>query len=432
MLSRRRFLRAAGVTLALPFMPSLGWKAFARESAVRAPMRYGFMYMPNGFNQAAFNPAKAGAAWNLTPTLEPLAAVRDQISLFTGLDRTFMPGTSVHGQCGSCWLSSSPPTETLDGGFPTNITLDQMIARQVGQDTVFRSLELSTNDHQDNRETKYFESISWYGPGYAANTEKNPRNLFRRIFGSPAAGLSDRSILDAVLDDARSLQGQLGRDDQAKLGEYLESVRSTERRIQHAEAAARRLGPPPFSEPEGIPEERSAYIRLMGDLMVLAFQNDLSRVATLLVDPERWDSPRMYHGLFDKPENHHVLTHTKGDEAATKVALIDRFHIAQYAYIIERLRSIPEGEGTLLDNCLICAGSGISDGDSHNYNDLQLLVAGKGGGALQPGLHHHFKGSVPLANLWLSVARHAGVDTPRFADSTASLDNILKPVSILS
>lgn len=427
-ITRRHFLQAAGITLALPFLPSLGWRAFAREKAFRPPLRFGFFYTPNGYNQAAFNPATAGLNWEITPTLQPLAGLRDQITLCTGLDRTFMPGTSVHGQCGSCWLSSSPPTETLDGGFPTNTTLDQVIAREVGNETVFPSLELSTNDHRDNRETKYFESISWYGPGYAANTEKNPRNLFKRIYGAPESGVLGQSILDTLGADARSLRTRLGGADRVKLDEYLETVRATERRIQRAEEAARRLGPPPFPEPGGIPEDRGEYLRLMGDLIVLAFQNDLTRVASLLVDPERWDSPRLYHGVFDKPENHHVLTHTKGPEALAKVALIDRFHMAQFAYIVERLRSVPEGDGTLLDHCVFCAGSGISDGDSHAYQDLQVIVAGRGGGAIEPGRHWHFDGNAPLANLWLSIARLAGARMDRFADSDGPLERVVHPL----
>jgi hypothetical protein len=140
--------------------------------------------------------------------------------------------------------------------------------------------------------------------------------------------------------------------------------------------SAQRLGIPPLPEPAGIPEQRGDYLRLMADLIVHAFQNDLTRVATLLIDPERWDSPRMYHGVFDKPQNHHVLTHTKGPEALARVAEIDRFHIAQFAYVVERLRAIPEREGTLLDNCVLCVGSDINDGNEHNYKDLQVVLAG--------------------------------------------------------
>lgn len=420
--SRRQFLRAAGVSLALPFLPSLGWRAFAQTSATtKPPQRFAFVYTPNGYNQKTFVPSATGADWELTPALAPLAKLKSDITLITGLDRAFVPGTGVHAQCGSCWLTSSPPEQTLDGGFPTNTSLDQILARQLGGDTALPSLELSCNDRTDNKETKYFESISWYGPGYAANTEKNPRNVFRRLFGQASGDATQRSVLDAVLADATSLRARLGRDDQQKLDEYLGSVRETERRIQLAEKAAARIARAPLPEPAGIPARRDDYLRLMGDLIVHAFALDLTRVATLVVDPERWDSPRLFDGVFDKPQNHHVLTHTKGDEAKDKLTQIDRFHVEQFAYVVEKLKSLRDGDGTLLDRTTLVMGSGISDGDSHNYADLQVLLAG---GAMKRG-HFHFAGKKPLADLWLTLAHRAGVKRDRFADSTGGLPEIL-------
>jgi hypothetical protein len=413
MINRRQFLRATGVTIALPFFESL-----AKAAAPSAVQRYAFIYTPNGYYQKAMLPEKLIPGFSpleLTQALEPLARVKDDITLISGLDRQFVPGTGVHAQCGSCWLTSSAPQETLDGGFPTNTTLDQLIARQIGQDTALASLELSANDFADNKETKYFECISWYGPGYAASTEKNPRSVFQRLFGQGQGGPA-RSVLDTILADARDLQKRLGREDQAKLGEYLDSVRSTEQRIQLAEAAARRIGKPPLPEPKGIPEKRGDYLRLMADLFVHAFRNDLTRVATLLIDPERWDSPRMYHDVFDKPQNHHVLTHTKGDEAKAKLTQIDRFHMEFYAHVVERLKAMG-----LLDSTTLVMGSGISDGDSHNYADLEVLIAG---GPWKRG-HFHYEGKHPLADLWLTIAQQAGVKRERFADSAGVLNAIL-------
>jgi Protein of unknown function (DUF1552) len=419
--SRRVFLRGVGVKIVLPFLPSLSWHAFARENASsKSPQRFAFIYTPNGYNQKTFIPEQTGPDWELTSALAPLKNMKSDVTLVTGLDRAFVPGTGVHAQCGSCWLTSSPPEQTLDGGFPTNVSLDQLIARQIGQDTALPSLELSTNDHVDNKETKYFESIAWYGPGYAANTEKNPRRVFQRLFGSVNSG-STKSVLDVVHADATSLRKRLGRDDQAKLDEYLDSVRATEHRIQRAEKAAARIKQPPISEPAGIPEYRGDYVRIMGDLIIHAFQLDLTRVATLVVDPERWDSPRMFHGVFEQPQNHHVLTHTKGDEAKDKLTQIDRFHVAQFAYIVEKLKSIREGDGTLLDSCFVSMGSGISDGDSHNYADLEVLLAG---GTMQRG-HFRYEGKRPLADLWLTLARQAGVKLERFADSTEILKELV-------
>jgi hypothetical protein len=409
MMNRRHFLRAAGVTMGLPFFESLA------KAAAPAPQRFAFIYTPNGYNQASFLPKTRGLDWELTPTLEPLAGVKGDITLVTGLDRQFVGGTGVHAQCGSCWLTSSAPQETLDGGFPTNTTLDQIIARQIGADSLLPSLELSTNDFTDNKETRYYESISWYAPGYAANVEKNPRTVFQRLFGKPDADAT-RSVLDAVMADAKALNARLGGDDQEKLGEYLESVRATEKRIQKAEQIAKQIHKPTLAEPAGIPESRSDYLRLQAELFVLAFQNDLTRVATLVIDPERWDSPRMFHGLFDKPQNHHVLTHTKGDEAKAAVAKIDRFHVEFYAHIVERLKATG-----LLDSTTLVMGSGISDGDQHNYADLEVLIAG---GGWKRG-HFHYEGKRPLADLWLTMAQSAGVKRERFADSTGAIAGLI-------
>ena len=411
-MNRRHFLRATGIALGLPFLES-----FARAVPAAPPKRFAFLYTPNGYLQSKLLPGKSVPGFSplaLTPTLEPLARFKDDLTFITGLDRQFVPGTGVHAQAGSCWLTSSAPQETLDGGFPTNLTLDQLIARQTGADTALPSLELSTNDFTDNKETKYFECISWYGPGHAANTEKNPRAVFQRLFGQSQAGPA-RSILDAVLAQAHHLEKRLGGEDKQKLDQYLESVRSTEQRIQRAEAAARRIGQPTLPEPEGIPEKRSEYLRLMAELFIHAFQNDLTRVATLLVAPERWDNPTLYDGVFDKPQNHHVLTHTKGDDAKEKLAVIDRYHMEFYAHVIERLKAT-----SLLDSTTVVLGSGISDGDSHNYADLQVLIAG---GGWKRG-HFHYEGKRPLADLWLTLARQAGVKQERFADSTGALSEL--------
>lgn len=409
--TRRHFLRAAGVTLGLPFFESLA------KAAIASPKRYAFIYTPNGYLQKAMMPEKLVSGYNplsLTPTLQHLAPVKDDITFITGLDRQFVPGTGVHAQAGSCWLTSSAAQETLDGGFPTNITLDQIIAKHIGQETALPSLELSTNDFTDNKETKYFECVSWYGPGHAASTEKNPRAIFQRLFGQSKSGPA-RSILDTLLTQARSLEKRLGNDDRQKLGEYLESVRATEQRIQRAEAAAKRIGKPTLPEPAGIPEKRSEYLRLMAELFIHAFQNDLTRVATLLVDPERWDSPRIYDGIFDKPQNHHVLTHTKGDEAKEKLAQIDRFHMEFVAHVVQRLKA-----ASLFDSTTLIMGSGISDGDQHDYADLQVVIAG---GGWKRG-HFHYEGQRPLADLWLTVANSAGVPCERFADSSGKVNEL--------
>jgi len=424
--SRRGFLRGIGVAVALPWLESLSPRDnFAAESKA-APKRFAFIYTPNGYRQDTFVPKGSGPLKDLPAALEPLASVRDHVSLITGLDRQFVPGTGVHAQAGACWLTSSAPQETLDGGFPTNITLDQLLARELGRETVLPSLELSCNDFADNKETKYFESISWYGPGYAANVEKHPQAVFQRLFGKPASAAT-KSVLDVVREDAAALQRRLGRTDRAKLDEYLTSVREIERRMELADRRRTdgtqhvMLQVPPGRAGSGIPERRGDYLRLMADLIVLAFQNDLTRVATLLIDPERWDSPRLYHGVFATPQNHHVLTHTKSDKAKESLTKIDRFHVEFFAHVVSRLSAIREGEKTLLDSCCLAMGSGISDGDSHNYRDLQVLLAGRAAAAIPAGQHLHFNGERPLADLWLTLAHAGGVRRDRFADSTGVL-----------
>jgi hypothetical protein len=394
----------------------------------RPHRRAAFIYIPNGVLQDVWRPRQTGANYVLPPSLEPLAKVRQKVLVVSGLDRTYVSGTGVHAQCGSCWLTSSPPTEALDGGFPTNATLDQVLARHIGQETLFPSLELSCNDHTDNKETRYFESISWIAPGYAANLERNPRAVYQRLFGDPNADPGYRSMLDAVRESGQSLRARLGKDDQVRMDEYLESVRSIERRIEMAEKAAAKRGTPPIPEPEGIPETRGAYIRLMFDLMIIAFQQDITRVATVVIDPERWDSPRTYHGLFDKPEDHHQLTHTKGDEPKAKIAKIDRFHVEQFAYLVERMAAIGEGERTLLDNAGIVMGSGLGNGSIHSYKDLPLILAGSAGGRFRLGEHVAFPAGTPLANFWLTMLDAYGGKQARFADSSRPLGEICNPV----
>ena len=429
-LNRRALLRGTGVALGLPWLDAMQ-PAVATATPEVSPKRFVWIYVPNGVVQDAWHPKTAGRDWEVTSSLKPLTPFRDQLNVFTGLDREFRGGTGVHAQAGCCWLTSSPPTEAMDGGFPVNTSLDQLIARRIGKDTVLPSLQLSCNDHTNQKETRYFENISWHGPGYAAGVQKNPRDVFNLLFGKPDPRVA--SVLDAVLQDARRLERKLGRGDRAKLEEYLDSVREIEKQIEKAESRSAAGLSDANVQPEvarlehrlraGKPDDRGEYIRLMMDLIAIAFQQDLTRVATLVIDPERWDTPRMYHGVFDSPQNHHVLTHTKGDEAKEKLQKIDRFHVSQFAWFLERLSGMSDGEGSLLDNSLLTYGSGMGNGTVHDYNDLPILTAGRLGGAIRSGLHHRYE-QVPVANLWLSLAQAAGIETEVFADSTASLEEV--------
>ncbi|MEM9701441.1 MAG: DUF1552 domain-containing protein, partial [Planctomycetota bacterium] len=273
-LHRRTLLRGAGAAIALPWLeamaPAAGTAAAKLTSAAGPPPRLAWVYIPNGVVRDAWHPQTAGPNWETTASLAPLARFREHVNVFTGLDREFRGGTGVHAQAGCCWLSSSPPSEALDGGFPTNATLDQIIAGTIGRQTPVRSLHLSCNDHANQKETRYFESVSWRGPGNAAPSQKDPKQVFERLFGKPDR--SADSVLDVVRADARRLRASLGRPDRETVDGYLDSVRDLEKRI--ARAADRPAEPEPELRKRvaAVPEDRGEYLRLMNDLMVAAFR----------------------------------------------------------------------------------------------------------------------------------------------------------------
>ena len=425
-LSRRTVLRGIGGGMMLPWLEVM---AAGKPPHGGPPLRMGFFYLQNGIVPEFWFPRKTGADFELPPSLEPLAPVRDEVIVFSGLDRVFGGGTDVHAQCASCWMTSAPPTEKPDGMFPIDATVDQRIAAAQRKQSVLPSLELTCNTFKGNKESKYLRTISWFGPGSSAKAENDPRAVYRRLFGMDAGGPVERSILDIVRGEAKALRRQLSAPDRRKVDEYFESVRSIERRMTQLERRAREQKEVPLDEPSGMPAERSAYIRMMGDLIALAFQLDLTRVVSMMFGPERWNAPQFYDGVFDKPEVHHTLTHAMDidDEARRKVALIDRFRVAQYAYLVQKLGEIPEGEGTLLDRCVLTLGAGLGNGNLHNYDHLATVTAGRGIGPHAPvpmrtGRHVRCPQGTPLANLWLSLLARNGLHRERFADSTAPLD----------
>ncbi len=363
-------------------------------------------------------------AIRLTPTLEPLAGIRHKAALVTGLDRTHQIGTDVHAQCASCFLSSAAPFSVPTSAWPLQRTLDHVVADTVGYRTPFRTLELSCNSHRDNLESIYFDNISWYGTGHVAPSIRDPRKAYRRLFSTHETRRF-RNITDLVLEDARTLDGRLGQQDRHKFSEFFDSIRALEERMDKLEAMKGQLETARLPEPSDAHLPRGEYIRLMGDLMVVALQTGLTRVATLMVAPERWNTPFTFEGLFDKPVSHHLMSHQQtvyGEE----VLQIDRFHMAQFAYILERMDAIEEAGGTtLLDNSIVTYGSGLGDGATHQYTDLPIIVAGQGGGRLKQGQHLHCADGTPLANLWLTQARILGCRLDRFADSTGVISRLL-------
>lgn len=425
-ISRRTVLRGMGATIALPWLEvmatasSIGAGGTTASSRLAAPKRLAFMYIPNGVIGSQWFPNQTGTEFELPASLEPLAGLKSEITVVSGLNRTYLTG-EPHSQAGSCWLTSAKPNERMDGATAIDTTLDQVIARSIGRATAFPSIELSCNSFVDNMEPKIFDAISWYGPGFDAKSQNDPRDVFRRLFGN--ASQVKRSVLDTVVGDAKTLHRTLGTADRSKLDEYLTSVRAIENRLTRQDESKGKIGPIDFSVPDELPTNRGEYIRMMGDLMVLAFQTDQTRIASLMVGPERWETPQLYDGVFDRPVNHHVMTHdTSQDEW---VAKIDRFHVEQYAYLVQRLRNMKEGDATLLDSCSFVLGSGLGNGARHSYEQLPVIIAGSGSGAFQTGRHLKAPEGTRLANLWLSIAGAMGVEMDEFADSTGRLKDFL-------
>ncbi|MCA8987566.1 MAG: DUF1552 domain-containing protein [Planctomycetaceae bacterium] len=445
--SRRHFLRGVGgAVLALPGLESLA--GAAGTLAAQPQLRMAHFYVPIGVVRRGFFPGEAndiipeGNLGNvmkslgkqdphysvrpldeLTLTMQPLEEVKSQINLITGMDRTFQQGTDVHAQCASCYLSSAKPYTIQGSAWPLDRTLDHIVADHIGQGTPFRTLEFSCNSHKDNKESIYFDNISWYGTGHLAPSIRDPRKMYQRLFSTQETARY-RDITSLVLEDARSLQKDLGKGDRDKFSEYFESIRSIETQIQRLESMKAELSQVDFPEPAEAYLPRGDYIRLMGDLMVTALQTGLTNVATFMVGPERWDTPYLFDGLFDKPRSHHQMSHNQTKEI-DDLLKVDRFHMEQYAYLIERMRKIQEADGTtLLDNTLFTYGSGLGDGSTHQYNDLPIIVAG-GGKKVRSGQHINMPEGTPLSNLWLTQARLTGLPIETFADSTGQISDLL-------
>ncbi|HIF33071.1 MAG TPA: DUF1552 domain-containing protein [Planctomycetes bacterium] len=426
-LSRRIFLHGAGsAAMAVPWLNlTHGDSAAANEgSPGHSPLRIAFFYVPIGVVRSAFFPKADETEFTLTPTLKPLEAIKHKTNFITGLDRTIKSGTDVHAQCGSCFLSSAAPTGVKSSAYPLSRTLDHVIADHVGDQTPFRTLELSCNSHKDNKESIYFDNISWYGTGHVAPSLRDPRKVYRRLFGTQS--LKDyRDITDIVLEDARSFKRELGVEDQQKFAEYFDSVRAIEKQIDKIEQKKELIAKIELIEPEDVVLPRREYIRLMGDLMIIALQNDLTRVATMMVGPERWNTPTMYEGVFNGPVSHHQLSHAQSKESVRRdLEKIDHFHVEQFSYMAQKMDSIVEGAQSLLDNTVFTMGSGLGDGQTHQYNRLPIVTAGSAGGRFKTGRLIKCGNGTPVANLWLSYIQLAGIDRDRFADSVGPLKEL--------
>lgn len=450
-ISRRTFLRgAAGTILTLPWMESLAAYAPLKNPA----QRFATFYVPIGVIRSSFFPGeedaepvkfKGGAQklkpkmmttrppgeypLTLTETMQPLEKIKEHVSLITGLDRIHQAGTDVHAQCASCFMSSAAPFEIKSSAWPLDRTLDHVIGDVIGGDAPFRTFEFSCNSYKDNKESIYFDNISWYGTGHVAPSMRDPRKAYRRMFRTGDTE-SFRNITDLVLEDAHSLERKLGYADRKKFWEYFESIRTIEKQMDRLESMKSELKEISIQEPVDTQLPRGEYIRLMADLMIVALQTGLTNVATMMIGPERWDTPLLFESLFDKPVSHHQMSHNIF-EWKEQLKQIDYFYMQQYAYMLEKMASIEEANGsTLLDNTIFTYGSGLGDGTSHQYDNLPIIVAGKGGGKLKTGQHIQVSVGTPLANLWLTQARAMGVKLERFAESTETVSSLIDPAGV--
>ncbi|MAT31679.1 MAG: hypothetical protein CMP29_07830, partial [Roseibacillus sp.] len=379
-------------------------------------------YSPMGFVRDHFFPGENSDDFLSMPTLKPLQSVADKITLITGLYRVNVRGIDVHNQCSSCYLSSANPYGELKSPYPMDRTLDHLIADKVSHRTPIRSLELNCNTFKDLRESIYLDNISWYGPEHVATSMKDPRKVYRRLFRT---GKSEKDITDLILEDAANFERTLGRHDKDKMDEYFTSVREVEKQIEKLTKHYAMYERADMKEPDEVPMTRGEYIRMMGKLLVLAFQGDLTHVATFMLAPERWGTPQRFHELnFTK--SHHGLTHSQGrDDVKRALVQVDRFYVELFAEVLEQLDAIQEGEGTLLDHSMITLGSGLGDGKDHTMDELPIIVAGSANGKIKTGRVLNCSEKTPLANLWLSQAQLMGTGMQQFADSTGPLKGLL-------
>lgn len=441
---RRRFLRGMGAAVALPaleaMLPSLNALAKAGSEPSAFPRRMAFVYIPNGANMEDWTPKVAGTDFELPYILEPLQPYRSDIQILTGLAhdkaRPHGDGPGDHARASASFLTGCQARKTAGADIKAGVSVDQLAAEKVGMYTRLSSLELSgdparsSGDCDSGYSCAYQFNLSWKTATVPMPPEVNPRLVFERLFASDrpeetaeqrAIRMRNRkSILDFVAEDARRLQANLGSTDRRKLDEYLSAVRDVETRIERTERLA--VAPPDFPKPQGIPKAREEHIRLMLDLLILAFQTDATRIATYII---AHDGDNNSYPAIGVSEGHHELSHHGNDASKKqKIARINHLHMTHFAYFLERLKSIKEGEGTLLDHSMIVYGGGISDGNRHNHDDLPILLAGGGGGTLHPGRHLRFNQEIPMTNLYLSMLERMGVAAERVGDSTGKLEDI--------
>lgn len=442
-MDRKTFLRGAGTVMALPLLEAMIPTSALAFSPKKRITRMAFMFIPNGVHMPAWRPTAEGAFGELPATLAPLAKYKDSLNVLTGLTQHWGfangDGAGDHARSTAVWLTGVHIKKTAGADIKAGVSADQLAAQKVGHLTKFASLEIGcepgaqAGNCDSGYSCAYSSSISWRGEATPVAKEVDPRLVFERLFsnGDPSETAESRkkrdlyrkSILDFVTEDAKSLKTKLGTRDQQKLEEYFAGVREIENRLARAEEFNRDQRIYKGDRPAGIPQDRGEHVRLLGDMMVLAFQADLTRICTFMLANDGSNVPYKQIGVA---EGHHDLSHHGRDPLKQeKLQKINTFHIQQLAYILEKMQSIKEDEGTLLDNTMLVYGAGISDGDRHNHDDLPILLAGKGGGTIKSGRHVVYPNQTPMTNLFLSMLDRMGVRAETLGDSTGKLQQLM-------
>ena len=436
-LDRRAFLRGAGTVIGLPFLDAMV-PAFA-STPRKTPVRMAFAYVPNGIDMRHWNPSYEGALGELPRILKPIEPFKQDVLLLGSLThnngRALLDGAGDHGRASASYLTGIQPRKTAVD-IKVGVSCDQIVAGKIGHETRFPSLEVGMEDSRQAGDCDsgyscaYTNNLAWRSETQPLPPVLNPRSLFERLFGrsnarTPEARAREnrfrRSILDHAAEDTRKLQGTLGPTDRRKLEEYLTSIRDIERQIERAEKDNAQIDPG-MDKPYGIPADFAEHFKLMTDMITVAFQADLTRVCTFLVTREGSSRPYREIGI---PDGHHPLTHHRNDPAMLeKVAQINSYHMRQFAAWIEKLKSIREGDSTLLDNSMIVYGSGLCDGNRHTHDDLPTLVAGRGGNVFKTGRRIVYRRETPMTNLFLTMMDRMGVHGEHFGDSTGHLDGL--------
>ena len=441
-LPRRTFLRGTGATLSLPLLDAMVPSLTALAKTPAKPVRrLGFVYVPMGSDITRWTPpGESGKLGELSPTLSSLTPVADDLTVLTNMElKNSYPGTHATSNAGFLSAAKAKWTESTD--YHLGTTVDQIAAKRIGQQTRLPSLEMAMDlmsmvGQCDNGfACVYQNNLSWSSPTTPLPAEAHPRLVFERLFGEGGTAAERRdalrgkaSLLDWVMDDTARLQAELGSEDRAKVDQYLDSIREVERRIQKAEAETENSELPDLDRPSGVPAAYSDHARVMFDLQVLAMQADITRVITFQLARET--STRTYPEV-GVSEPHHPLTHHGNNpEKIAKVAKINAFHVSLFAGFLEKLKSTPDGNGSLLDHTLYLYGSGMGNPNVHDHTNLPILVAGGAAGSMQGGRHIKYDEPVPLANLHLTLLEKAGIHLDSFGDSQGTIDELLQPLNI--